>query len=56
MRACLFLCAIGLTASVAGAQDVSPFYDALSRETLLGEVRALVAASTHQGRRARKPA
>src|SRR5580765_7802981 len=34
MRACLFLCAIGLTATVAGAQDISPFYDALSRETL----------------------
>jgi hypothetical protein len=28
MRACLFLCAIGLTATVAGAQDISPFYDA----------------------------
>jgi CheY-like chemotaxis protein/anti-sigma regulatory factor (Ser/Thr protein kinase) len=29
---------------------------ALSRETLLGQVRDLVAASTHHGRRARKPA
>jgi len=34
MRACLLLCAIGLTATVAGAQGISPFYDALSRETL----------------------
>ena len=34
MRACLFLCAIGLTATVAASQDISPFYDALSRETL----------------------
>jgi len=34
MRACLFLCAIGLTATVAATQDISPFYDALSRETL----------------------
>src|SRR5580765_2939925 len=34
MRTCLFLCAIGLTATVAGAQDISPFYDSLSRETL----------------------
>ena len=29
---------------------------ALSRETLLGQVRDLVAASTHHGRRARRPA
>ena len=34
MQAFLFLCAVGLTATVAAAQDISPFYDALSRETL----------------------
>ena len=34
MRLCVLLCAVGLCATVAGAQDISPFYDALSRETL----------------------
>ena len=34
MRTCLFLCAIGLSASVATGQTISPFYDALSREVL----------------------
>ena len=34
MRTRLFLCAIGLSASVASAQTISPFYDALSREVL----------------------
>src|SRR4029453_9710002 len=34
MRICVLLCAIGLSASIAGAQEISPFYDALSRETL----------------------
>ena len=34
MRICVLLCAIGLSASAAGAQAISPFYEALSRETL----------------------
>src|SRR5262245_5232717 len=34
MRTGLFLCAIGLSASVATAQTISPFYEALSREVL----------------------
>src|SRR5258705_6171356 len=50
MRACLFLCAIGLTANVAGAQDISPFYDALSRETLpVNDGWAAFGASTTGG-------
>jgi pectate lyase len=34
MRTCLVLCVLSLGASSAGAQEISPFYHALSRETL----------------------
>jgi pectate lyase len=34
MRTCLFLCALGLWASSVTAQEISPFYQALSREIL----------------------
>ena len=50
MRACLFLCAIGLTATVAGAQDISPFYDALSRETLAANDGWAAIRRRHHGR------
>ena len=34
MRTCLFLCAIGFSASVATAQTISSFYETVSREVL----------------------
>src|SRR4051794_37568508 len=34
MRVRLVLCAIFVSVTIAGAQDISPFYDALSRDTL----------------------
>ena len=34
MRICVFLCAIGLSAAVADAQEISAFYQDLSREVL----------------------
>ena len=50
MRICVLLCAIGLTATVAGAQDISPFYDALSRETLPRQRRLGRVRRRHNGR------